>query len=93
MTFRLNKISYPLNKSAINIAFKTSPYTDYMWISIKNLKNLELFDNIEYKYINDFIYDDDFQLHVQIKELNSSRDDYYKTQFKNADTHTVNHLQ
>ena len=49
---------------------------------ISQTKNLNLFDNISYKYIKNIINCDDYDIEVEIKELDCDRKCYCKTQFK-----------
>ena len=55
-------------------------YTNCLFVS--TMKNLDLFDNISYKYIKDIIDDDDNEIDVEIKDLDCDRIAYCKTQFK-----------
>ena len=55
-------------------------YTNCLFVS--TMKNLDLFDNISYKYIKDIINDDDDEIDVEIEDLPCDRIAYCKTQFK-----------
>ena len=55
-------------------------YTNCLMVSI--MKQLNLFDNISYKYIKDIINDDDDLIEVEIKDLDCDRIAYCKTRFK-----------
>ena len=54
-------------------------YTKILFV--KDMKTLELFDNISYKYIKDFINDDDSYIDVEIEDLECNRIGYSKTKF------------
>ena len=78
-----------LNKCMVQVIKYNNPIENYcMGLSIKWMKNLELFDNIPYKYIKDVIYDDlennryPLALEVEIKELDCDKIGYCKTQYK-----------
>jgi len=45
------------------------------------MKNLNLFDNISYKYIKDIINDDDDDIEVEIEDIDCDRDGWCKTRF------------
>ncbi len=55
-------------------------YTNCLMIS--QMKELDLFDNISYKYIKDIIDNDDDDMEVEIEDLDCDRECYCKTQFK-----------
>ena len=51
-------------------------------LMLPTMKNLDLFDNISYKYIKDIINDDDDFIDVEIERLDCDRVAWCKTQFK-----------
>lgn len=46
------------------------------------MKDLDLFDNISYKYIKDIINNDDDDIEVEIEDLDCDRVAWCKTRFK-----------
>lgn len=55
-------------------------YTNCLIVS--QMKELDLFDNISYKYIKDIINHDDDDIEVEIEDIDCDRECYCKTQFK-----------
>lgn len=55
-------------------------YTNCLMVS--QMKELDLFDNISYKYIKDIINNEDDEIDVEIKDLECDRVCFCKTQFK-----------
>ena len=51
-------------------------------LTIGQMKELDLFDDISYKYIKDIINKDDDDFEVEIEDLPCDRDGWCKTQFK-----------
>tara|TARA_R110000823_G_scaffold36930_9_gene100539 strand:+ start:1441 stop:1770 length:330 start_codon:yes stop_codon:yes gene_type:complete len=54
-------------------------YTNCLMVS--QMKELDLFDNISYKYIKNIINNDDEDIEVEIEDLECDRIAYCKTQF------------
>jgi len=54
-------------------------YIDYLMIS--QMKELDLFDDIEYKYIKKIIEDDEDEIEVEIEDLDCDRIAWCKTRF------------
>ena len=50
-------------------------------LTIGQMKELDLFDNISYKYIKDIINNDDSDINVEIEDLDCDRVAYCKTRF------------
>tara|TARA_R110000868_G_C10741954_1_gene752482 strand:+ start:545 stop:844 length:300 start_codon:yes stop_codon:yes gene_type:complete len=55
-------------------------YTNCLMVS--QMKELDLFDNIEYKYIKNIIKYDDYDIEVEIEDVECDRIAYCKTSFK-----------
>ena len=55
-------------------------YTNCLMVS--QMKELQLFDDISYKYIKNIIKYDDYDIQVEIKDLDCDRIAYCKTSFK-----------
>lgn len=55
-------------------------YPDCLMIS--QMKELDLFDNILYKYIKDIINHDDDDIEVEIEDVDCDRPAYCRTRFK-----------
>jgi len=56
------------------------PYTNRLMVS--QMKELDLFDDIEYKYIKEIINNDDDDIEVEIEDLDCDRIAWCKTRFK-----------
>lgn len=54
-------------------------HTNYLTVS--QMKELDLFDNISYKYIKDIINNDDDDIEVEIEDLDCDRDAWCRTRF------------
>ena len=54
-------------------------YTNCLMVS--QMKELELFDDIPYKYIKNIIEDDDYDIEVEIRDLECDIEAYCKTRF------------
>ena len=50
-------------------------------LNIGTMKNLDLFDNIHYKYLKNVIYDDEYYIDVEIEDLPYDRIAWCKTRF------------
>ncbi len=50
-------------------------------LTIGQMKELDLFDNISYKYIKDIINNDDSDINVEIEDFDCDRVAYCKTRF------------
>ncbi len=50
-------------------------------LTIGQMKELDLFDNISYKYIKDIINNDDSDINVEIEDLDCDRVAYCKARF------------
>ena len=51
------------------------------WLTISQMKELDLFDDIEYKYIKKIIQDDEDEIEVEIERLDCDRIAWCKTRF------------
>ena len=58
-------------------------------LTIFEMKNICLFDNIHYKYIKNIIHDEANVIEVEIEDLPCDRELYCKTQFKFINTQCV----
>ena len=54
-------------------------YTNCLMVS--QMKELDLFDNIPYKYIKNIIEDGDYDIEVEIRDLECDIEGYCKTRF------------